>query len=269
MTRSWREPSAAWQETSQAGGDFNQWQRRGLSSAWWGTEGTFLSGSEDQRVGALAGTLTDRGLSLLRSVSRLMSRLGIAMKSCMVIYNDRHALPWEAVVLNPHWDYIRGPMNSRSADEQVSSLSGLLTVTSRTRAAIPSQLCRQTIEVPWEWVDSQANQSCYSAKPWLSSSNATTLFSDDSRSKKQISSHIFMDTGYLILYGHRSEMFDIAWRSGPTAGVSPPVHKLITRVLQCIIWGTRSLYLSVMESEIGGGVLSWSLLILPGRYWRV
>ena len=48
-------------------------------------------------MGALAGTVTDRGLSFLRSVSRLMSRLGIAKKSCMVIYNDRHALPWEAV----------------------------------------------------------------------------------------------------------------------------------------------------------------------------
>ena len=39
-----------------------------------------------------------------------------------------------------------------------------------------------------------------------------TLFSDDSCRKKQIRSHLFMD-----------------------AGVSPPAHQLITRVLQYII----------------------------------
>ena len=51
--------------------------------------------------------------------------------------------------------------------------------------------------------------------------------------------HIFLLTltgeKYLILYGHRSEVFDIAWRSGPTAADSPPAHQLISRVLQYII----------------------------------
>ena len=103
----------------------------------------------------------------------------------------------------------------RSADEQVSSLSGLLTVTSRTRAAIPSQLCRQTIEDLWEWVDSQSKL--------LFSQTFAKLFEYDNF-KTQISSHLFMDTGYLILYGHRSEVFDIAWWSGPTAGPSSPIN---------------------------------------------